>query len=320
MTRKKRITVLTPVYNEELNIPICHETVKRIFEKQLPDYEREHLFCDNASTDRSVEILRGIAAQDPCVKVVVNSRNVGPFRSTFNGLRHTTGDGVVVMLAVDLQDPPELIPKFVRLWEKGHQIVYGIRKNRQESPLMRNVRHLYYRMVTKLADIHIPPDVGEFQLADRVVIDAILQNDDYYPYLRGMIANCGFSATGIPYTWRARKRGFSKNRLYHLIDQGINGLISFSNVPLRLCLFAGFLLATASVLFALFSLIVNLIFLGRLAPPGIPTLIVAIFFFSGVQLFLFGVLGEYIGAIHSQVRKRPMVIERERINIPNAKP
>jgi hypothetical protein len=202
----------------------------------------------------------------------------------------------------------------VRRWEQGFEIVYGIRANREEGAVMRSVRRAYYRTVSRITDTNIPPDVGEFQLIDRVVIEALRKFEDNYPYLRGMIASCGFRATGVPYTWKARKKGLSKNRLYDLIDQAINGLISFSNVPLRLALFFGLILATCSIGYAIFTAAVNLIYFRKLAPPGIPTLLTALFFFSGVQLFFLGVFGEYISAIHSQARKRPMVIERERVN------
>jgi len=175
-------------------------------------------------------------------------------------------------------------------------------------------RKLYYRRVARLGDSDFPADAGEFQLGDRVIIYALRSFDDYYPYIRGMIANCGFRSTAIEYTWRARKKGVSKNRLHHLIDQGLNGLISFTMVPLRLCMLLGLVIAVASIGYSLVNVIVHLLYFRELAPPGIATLIVAVFFFSGLQLFFFGVLGEYIGAIHFQVRKRPLVIERERVN------
>jgi glycosyltransferase involved in cell wall biosynthesis len=311
---KKTISVVTPCFNEGDNVVDCYEAVRRVFETQLPDYDLEHVFCDNASTDHTPEVLRSLAGKDRRVKVILNARNFGPFCSTFNGLMATSGDAVVVLLAADLQDPPELIPEFVKRWEQGYQVVYGIRNQREESFLMHRIRKLYYWMVSKFANIQIPPNVGEFQLVDRVIIRTLREFDDYYPYIRGMIANCGFRATGVEYTWKARKKGLSKNRLYHLVDQGLNGLVSFTKVPLRLCLLAGFLLAGLSIIYAFFSLIIHLVTVGPLAPPGIPTLIVAIFFFSGVQLFFFGILGEYICAIHFQVRRRPLVIEKERLN------
>jgi len=315
---RKVISIVTPCYNEEANVAECHAAVRRLFEEKLPAYDYEHVFCDNASTDGTVAILRRIAEADKRVKVILNSRNFGPFRSMFNGLLATSGDAVVCLLPADLQDPPEVIPEFVRQWEDGVEVAYGIRKNREESWIMRRVRRSYYRMVSRLANITIPENVGEFQLIDRKVVNVLRQFDDYYPYLRGMIASCGFRTAGTPYVWRARARGISKNRLYHLVDQGLNGLISFSNLPMRLCMLAGTLIAAASFIYAAAGLVWTIVmryFYGEpVAPAGIPTLIAAVFFFAGVQLLVLGVLGEYISAIHFQVRKRPLVIERERIN------
>lgn len=311
---RKLISIVTPCYNEEDNVLDCYLAVRQLFERRLADYEFEHIFCDNASTDSTPVVLTELAGQDSRVKVIFNARNFGPFCSTFNGLTATNGDAVVVLLAADLQDPPELIVDFVHRWEQGYQVVYGIRQRREEGFCLRHIRRTYYWVVSKFADINIPPNVGEFQLVDRVVVDNLRRFDDYYPYLRGMIASCGFKSTGIEYTWKARKKGFSKNRLYHLVDQGLNGLVSFTKVPLRLCLLSGFLLSALSILYAVISLIVHVIHAGKLAAPGIATLIVAMFFFSGVQLFFFGILGEYIAAVHFQVRRRPLVIERGRLN------
>lgn len=310
---KKCISIITPCYNEEDNVRDCYGAVKGLFAAALAEYDYEHIFCDNASTDTTLSTLKEIAREDRHVKIIVNARNFGPLRSMFNGLLNARGDAILVFLAADLQDPPELIPDFVKKWEQGYHVVYGIRKKREEGFVMVSLRKFYYRLVNKFADIYIPPDVGEFQLIDRVVLEALRQFDDYYPYLRGMIASCGFRAIGIEYTMKARKKGFSKNKLYTLIDQGVNGLISFTNIPLRLCMLFGFVLSGISILYAVIQLVITLVSL-TFAPPGIPTLIVALFFFSGVQLFFIGLLGEYIGAIHFQVRKRPLVIERERIN------
>jgi glycosyltransferase involved in cell wall biosynthesis len=309
----RRITIITPTFNEELNIQDCYKAVKVLFQDKLCDYEREHIFCDNASTDGTPELLRKIAAEDKQVKVILNARNYGPFRSTFNGLRHATGDGALVMLAADLQDPPEMLAQFVEKWEEGFHVVYGIRANREEGAIMRLVRRFYYNLVNRFADIEIPLYAGEFQFIDKKVLDSLMQFDDHYPYIRGMVASCGFRAIGIPYTWKRRKKGMSKNRLYHLIDQGLNGLISFSNVPTRIGMFVGLCISALSFLYTLVQLAVNLI-LGRMAAPGITTIIVAVFFFGGVQMFFLGFLGEYIGSIHAQVRKRPLVTVLEMLN------
>ncbi len=316
----KTISIVTPCYNEELSIEYCYAAVKQLFEKELSGYDREHIFCDNSSHDKTVPMLREIAARDPHVRVILNARNFGGFRSMFNGMMAASGDAVICFLPVDLQDPPEIIPQFVKKWEEGYDIAYGIRAEREESWLLRNIRGVYYRLVTKLADFAIPRNVGEFQLVDRRVIDALRQFDDYYPYVRGMIASCGFKSVGIPYKWLARKHGVSSTSLYRLIDEGLNGLISCTNVPLRLCMFFGFGVAGCSILYAVVGFVLGVIFFRQLAPAGIPLLIVSLFFFSGVQLFFLGAIGEYISAIHFQVRKRPLVIERERINFPPLHP
>ena len=311
---EKLLSIVTPCYNEEPNVDECYETVKRIVETELPGYRYEHIFCDNASTDRTLELLKALAGRDTRVKVIANARNFGPFHSLFNGIIAARGDVVLLFLAADLQDPPELIPQFVKLWEQGYEVVYGVRKWREEGFVMRATRRAYYKLVADTANIVVPQGAGEFQLADRKVVEALRKFDDYYPYVRGMVAYCGFKTIGVDYTWRARKRGFTKNNLVRLIDQALNGLISFTNVPMRLCMAFGLSVAAASFMYGLFALVANLISQRRLAEPGIPTLIVALFFFSGLQLFFFGVIGEYVSAIHAQVRKRPLVVERERLN------
>lgn len=311
----KRISIVSPCFNEEDNVETCYQTVKAIFANELPGYAYEHIFVDNASTDRTVEILKGIAAKDPNVRIVVNARNFGVFRSTFNGLRYATGDAILVMLPVDLQDPPELIPEFVALWEQGYEVVAGARANREESFLLRNARHLFYRIVNRLSDFEVPPDVGELQLIDRKVLQAVLAHNDHYPYIRGIIAAVGFKRIIVPYVWKARKRGVSKHNLFMMIDQALNAIFAFTRAPMRFCTFAGFGIAAFSFLFSVFSVIAWAV-APDLAPRGTTTIIVALFFLSGVQLVFIGLLGEYVTAIQAQVRGGPMVIERERVNIP----
>ncbi|MFM2355194.1 MAG: hypothetical protein RLZZ528_930 [Pseudomonadota bacterium] len=308
-----KITIVSPCYNEEDNVAQCHETVRAIFAEHLPGYEREHVFVDNASADRTVEILRGIAASDPAVRVVVNARNFGVFRSTFNGLRHATGDAILVMLPVDLQDPPELIPDFVKLWEQGYEVVAGARSTREETFALRTSRKVFYRIVNALSDFELSPDVGEFQLIDRKVLDAVLAHNDHYPYIRGIIASVGFKRIIVPYTWRARKRGVSKHNLFMLVDQALNAIFAFTKAPLRFCTFAGIGIAAICILFSLVSVVLYMLGFGN-APRGTTTMIVSLFFLSGIQLLFIGMLGEYITAIHNQVRGGPSVIEREVIN------
>lgn len=310
----KTISVVSPCFNEEENVRTCYETVRDIFRRELPNYRLEHIFADNDSSDRTVEILREIAAEDPSVKVILNARNFGPFRSLFNGLRYATGDAVVVFMPVDLQDPPEMIPEFVRHWENGVEVVAGARESREESFALRTCRGIFYSIVNRLSDFEIPKNVGEFQLIDRKVWEAVVNNHDHYPYIRGIIASCGFRRIIVPYTWRARKRGISKNNIMRLIDQALNGIFSFTNAPMRLCTFVGFGLSAICIIYSFLALL-SFIFAPQLAPRGTMTIIVALFFLSGVQLAFIGMLGEYVTSIHAQVRRGPRVIERERLNV-----
>lgn len=312
----KTISIISPCFNEADNVRTCHDAVKILFVEggPLQNYKCEHIFADNDSSDGTVEILREMAAADPSMKVILNARNYGPFRSNFNALKAATGDAVLVFLPADLQDPPEMIAEFVRLWESGVEVVAGARANREESLVLRTCRGIFYRLVRNLSDIDMPLDVGEFQLIDRKVWQAVVQHDDHYPYIRGIIASVGFRRVIVPYTWAARKNGLSKNNLPKLIDQALNGIFSFTSVPMRLCTFAGITMAFLCFLYATVSAGLWL-FSPDLAPRGTMTMIVALFFLSGVQMSFIGILGEYVTSIHAQVRKRPMVVERERINM-----
>ncbi|WP_342359612.1 glycosyltransferase family 2 protein [Terrarubrum flagellatum] len=310
----KTISVITPCFNEEQNVREAWEAVRNIFADKLPDYRLEHIFCDNDSSDGTLAILREITAQDSCVKAIVNRRNFGPLRNTYNGVMASTGDAVLLFLPADLQDPPDMIPQFVKLWEDGYEIVYGIRATREEGRIMRSVRNAYYGLLTRFTDLVVPPGVGDFQLVDRRVVEAMREIRDNYPFMRMMTFECGGRSIGVPYHWKARKRGLSKNRLSALFDQGMNGIVSFTAAPIRLSLFAGFTLALLSLAYSIVTLIISLVFYRELAQPGIMTLIVALFFFGGTMLFFIGLIGEYVLATYGRVRDKPVVFERERIN------
>jgi glycosyltransferase involved in cell wall biosynthesis len=316
-----RISIISPCYNEEENIEGCYQSVASLFEPDAPlgRHEHEHIFADNASEDNTVPILRRLAAADPRVKVILNTRNFGPFRSNFNALRYATGDAVLVFLPADLQDPPEMLPEMVAHWENGAEVVAGARVNREEELLLRTCRRIFYRIVRLLSNFEIPENVGEFQLIDRKVWQVVIGHNDQYPYIRGIIASAGFRRMIVPYTWRARKKGLSKNNIFRLIDQAMNAIFSFTDIPMRICSFLGFTIAILAMLYAILAIIVG-IFVPGTAPRGTMTIIIALFFFSGVQLAFIGMLGEYITAIHAQVRRGPLVVERERINLPDAMP
>ena len=241
------ISVITPTRNEEANVATCHAAVAKVFAESLPNYTYEHIFADNGSTDQTRELLRGIARENANVRVILNSRNFGAEASMFNALRSTRGDAVMVMIPADLQDPAELLPTFVGHWEEGYRVVYGIRRRRDEHRVIFAMRQIFYRLVARMSDISIPVDVGEYQLIDRVVVEALRGFDDRRPYLRGMIASCGFKAKGFEYDVKRRVGGRSNLNLYRLVDIALNGLTAFSAAPLRVALFAGMALAGLSV-------------------------------------------------------------------------
>jgi glycosyltransferase involved in cell wall biosynthesis len=309
----KKLSIITPCYNEEVNVEICAQELKKVMQEKLSGYDYEHIFADNASTDSTLEKLRELAAKDDHIKVISNSRNVGPFRNMWNAMKSATGDAVVPLLPADLQDPPSVIPELVKHWEQGFLVTYGVRANREESIIMRMARGLYYRIIKKFASAVIPLNSGEFLLADKKVIDSILVVDDQYPYIRGLIAQTGVKSASVPYTWVRRERGKSKNSFISLIDQAINGFVSTSRVPARLALLGGFLLSFLGFTYAIFTAVMVLISDGT-APVGIPTIIVGIFLLGGVQLLFLGLIGEYILSIHGQVRRTPPMFEIERIN------
>lgn len=309
---RKKISIVTPCYNEEDNVQIVYETVCVLFERLGDRYCHEHIFADNCSRDDTAKKLREIAAKDKRIKVILNARNFGPTRSVFNALLASTGEAAV-QLDADLQDPPEMIEQFIEKWEEGYKVVYGIRESREESSFMQLIRKLYYRLVTFLSKDELPNDAGDFRLVDRCVIEELKKVEDWNPYIRGLIATIGFKQCGIPYRRKKRKRGTSKASLLSLIDYGLNGLISHSIAPLRVCMAVGVTIALLSIVSGIVYSILRF-FVWKQFEPGMTTIIVLQFFFNGILLFFLGVLGEYIGSIHSQVRWRPLVVEAERIN------
>ena len=310
--KKLLLSIVTPCLNEEDNIEACYKEVKKVM-NDLPNFDYEHIFCDNDSSDKTLLRIKAIAKKDKKIKIIVNSRNFGAFASIFNGMLSATGDAVIPMLAADLQDPPSVIPKMIKLWQKGYKVVYGKRVNRKQGIIISFIRSIYYLLVEKSSNIKMHKNVGEFTLIDKKVQSALREFDDYFPYLRGMIASCGFKSTVVEYKWGNRKKGKTTATPLLLINDGINGLISFSNLPMRICMLSGILISALALIYAIYSLILVTWF-STLAAPGISLIITSIFFFFGIIFIFLGILGEYINAIHSQVRKKPLVIEAERIN------
>ncbi len=306
----KRISILTPCYNEAENVDELYERIQNAMQGQ--DYEYEHIFIDNASTDRTVEKIRVLAAKDRRVKAIINTRNFGHIRSPYYGLLQAKGDAVIVM-ASDLQDPPERIPEFIRQWESGYKAVIGVKTKSQEAGLFYLFRTLYYKTLRSLSEVELIEHFTGFGLYDQQVIETLRQLNDPYPYFRGLIAELGFPIARIEFTQPRRKRGISKNNFYTLYDMAMLGLTGYTKIPLRLATMLGFLSAAISFLVGLAYLIYKLVDWQNFS-LGLAPVVIGLFFLGSIQLIFLGIVGEYIGAIYTQVMHRPLVIEKERIN------
>jgi glycosyltransferase involved in cell wall biosynthesis len=305
------ISIVSGTYNEQDNVRECYEQVKKVF-AALPQYRYEHIFIDNASRDGTRGILRQLAAEDKNVKVILNTRNFGHITSGYHAILQTSGEAVIFVVS-DLQDPPDLIKEFLAKWEEGYQMVVAVKQESEESAVFFAIRRAYYEIVSRLAEIDLYKNFTGFGLYDRRFIEILKELDDPYPYFRGLISEVGLPATKIFYVQPARKRGLTSQNFYRLYDVAMLGITNHSKVPLRLATMLGFALSAASFGVAILYLILKLVFWQQFA-LGLAPLIISVFFFGSVQLFFIGILGEYIGAIHTQVMKRPHVVELERIN------
>jgi polyisoprenyl-phosphate glycosyltransferase len=307
----KTISIITACYNEEENVEELYNRV-RVCMTQVGRYPYEHIFIDNSSEDRTVEILKRIAAVDHNVKVIVNARNFGHIRSPHHAFLQTRGDAVISIVA-DLQDPPEMIPEMISRWEQGYSMVLCLKTTSQENKLMFWIRTQYYRLVQRLSTIQTFENFTGFGLYDRQVVDAVKQYGDAYPYFRGIIAEIGLPYSTLTYDQPRRIRGITKNNFYTLYDMAMLGITNLSKVPLRASTFLGFAVAIISLLLGLGYLVYKIIFWQEFS-VGVAPLVIGLFFLGSVQLVSLGILGEYIGAIHTQVLNRPHVIEKERVN------
>jgi polyisoprenyl-phosphate glycosyltransferase len=306
----KKISIITPCYNEEENLGELYQRICRAMETLNYDYE--HILIDNASTDHSVEILRKLASKDNRVKVIMNTRNFGHIRSPYYALLQTTGDAVVCM-ASDLQDPPERIPEFIKKWEQGYKVVIGVKTRSEESGLFFFLRTIYYRILRNLSDVPLIENFTGYGLYDRQVVDALRDLNDPYPYFRGLIADLGYQRAQVEFNQPRRQRGISKNNFYTLYDLAMLGLTGYTKVPLRIATMLGFLAAALSFVVGLVYLLYKLLFWQQFTLGSAP-IVIGLFFLGSIQLFFLGIVGEYIGAIYTQIMKRPLVIEKERIN------
>ena len=306
----KTISIVTPCYNEEENVDELYERIRQVMHGQKCQYE--HIFIDNASTDCTVEHIRKLSAKDKRVKAIVNVRNFGHVRSPYHGLLQAKGDAVI-MMASDLQDPPERIAEFLQKWREGYKIVIGVKTQSREPGMIYLLRSLYYRLLRRLSEVELIEHFTGFGLYDQKVIGLLRQLNDPYPYFRGLIADIGYPIARVQFVQPRRQHGMTKSNLYILYDLAMLGLTGYTKIPLRIAAMLGFAAAGISFLVGLAYLIYKLIFWTQFS-VGLAPAVIGLFFLGSVQLIFLGIVGEYIGAIYTQVQRRPLVIEKERIN------
>lgn len=312
MITKKLISLCVPVLNEEMNIDDLYKAVLSVMARLANKYDFELIFTDNHSTDNTYGKLCELAHNDSRVRVFRFSRNFGHQRSILTGYLKSRGDAVI-QLDCDLQDPPEMIVDFIETWENGYQVVYGVRKKRQEGFIITLVRKIYYRTVDFLSEHSLPVDAGDFRLIDRKIVNILVQIDDANPYLRGMIAVLGFKQKGIPYDRDSRSKGETKFNLSSLLSLAFDGIISHSTIPLRIATFVGFFVSLVTLI-ACFGYFIGKIFFHKDWPLGFTTNVLLILFGISLNALFLGIIGEYLGRIYKQVKKQPLTIIESEID------
>jgi glycosyltransferase involved in cell wall biosynthesis len=303
------LSVVIPCFNEQDNvIPLAARIAEVLSGAGVEDYEL--LFIDNASVDETVARVKALCAADRRVRLIVNARNF--VRSPYHAILQARGDAVVCM-AADFQDPPEMLASFVAKWREGYKVVVAVKQTSRESRVMWALRSAYYRMSRRIADVELIENYTGFGLYDREFVEIARSLDDPYPYFRGLIAELGLSLARVPYTQPRRARGITKNNFYTLYDVAMLGITSHSKVPIRLATMVGFTLSALSLLVSIGYFVLKLLFWDRFE-LGTAPLLIGFFFFASVQMFFIGLIGEYVAAIHTRVMKRPLVVEKERVN------
>jgi len=307
------VSILVPVFNEEANVRAAHQAVVDLFKTLAPTYRYEIIFTDNHSSDNSFALLQQIAAEDPQVRVIRFARNFGYQRSIFVGFLNARG-ACAIQMDCDLQDPPALFPEMLDLWRRGNQVVYGIRRSRKEGAVIGALRKAFYRMIDRLSEDRLPHDAGDFRLIDRAVLDQLHLIDDASPYLRGLISTMGYKQMGFDYDRAARTAGDSKFGVAPMVKLALDGIVNHSIVPLRLAslisLGVGFL-----TLITIGGYLVGRILFGQEWPAGFATTTVLILLSITLNAMFLGIIGEYLGRIYVQVKRRPLAIIERSLNL-----
>ena len=318
LPKKKLISIVVPVFNEEANIAPFHEAVSRVLLSLTERYDFELLFTDNHSTDQTFEILRRLSFRDNRIRVLRFSRNFGFQRSILTGYTHARGDAAI-QIDCDLQDPPELIPQFLSKWEEGFKVVYGERSNRKEPWWMNLTRKVFYRFIDLISEDDLPHDAGDFRLIDRRILSELKFVDDYQPYLRGIIATMGFNQIGIPYDRRERKLGKSHFSLAQLFGLALDGILNHSVIPLRIATYLGLAISFSTFVATILYFVGRLLF-AKQWPPGFATITVLILASLSLNALFLGIIGEYIGRIYHQMKKQSLTIIQSEIDSTSESP
>ncbi len=308
-TQESLLSVIVPCKNEEIVLPESNRRLVQALEQLGMRFEI--IYVDDGSTDSTLPLLRDLQRADPRLRLVALSRNFGHQLAITAGLQHAAGDAAVVIDA-DLQDPPEVIAEFVAKWQAGFDVVYGTRAEREgETAFKLWTAKLFYRIINRLSDVEIPLDTGDFRLMDRKVVDAFLAMPERDRFVRGMVSWIGYRQAAVPYRRAARQSGNSKYPLFKMLRLATDGIVSFSNVPLRLATVLGFASSAVALMFILYALLVRL-FTNNWV-PGWATIFIAVLFMGGVQLTCLGIIGEYLGRLYDEAKRRPLYLVRERL-------
>ena len=307
---KKKISIVTPTFNEESNILELYNAISAEMTKF--EYDYEHIIIDNCSSDNTVQIIKKIANEDKKVKIILNSRNFGHIRSSQYGLLQSTGDAII-LLSSDLQEPPELISKYIKEWENGYKIVLGQRETTDDNKSMNFIKLIFYKFINKISEIPLIERSGSTGLISKEILNHLKKIADPYPYFRGLLSEISSDIKLIPYHQNKRKSGKTKNNFYTLYDMAILGVIKHSKIPLRIFTFIGVIASIFSILIALVFFFYKILYWNSFE-VGIAPLIIGLFTIASIQTFLLGFVGEYLIQILTHNRNLPLVIEKERIN------
>lgn len=308
----KKISIVVPCYNEEENVDLLSDAIRKLFISELSDYDFEVIFIDNDSSDTTRDKLRKICEDDKRMKAIFNAKNFGQFNSPYYAMLQSSGDATILM-AADFQDPVDMIPKFISAWEEGYKIAIGVKKKSMENFLMYRLRGIYYHMIKKMSSVDQIEQFTGFGLYDKAFINVMRELKDPTPFLRGIVAELGFKRKEIPYTQPKRRAGITHNNFYTLYDAAMLSFTSYTKVGLRIAVFFGGICSAISMLIALIYLVMKIIWWDRF-PAGMAPMLIGMLFLGSVQIFFIGIVGEYILSMNQRIMKRPLVVEEERIN------